>query len=341
MYSRGRDNVNSDCLSRLPLPITVNESEPYEIVSTLSALDNEYISCSTIKEHTDRDPDLITLKNFIRNGFPDKIPNPSLSKFKSLIPNLSIVQGCIMYQQNRVFIPHTLRKSVIELFHENHPGVVGMKALARSLIWYPGMDSYINGLVLSCNVCQLNRAKPANANTAWPEPSKVWSRIHVDHFFYDNHVCLLVVDSLSRYIEVEVVKSTSVSETIDALCCIFARNGLPDTLVSDNATCFTAFEFQQFLSRNGIEHLTPSPGTPQANGRAERSVKIIKDLFKKCTFDGSLKYKLSKVLLQYRTVPQSVAQMAPSMSLNKRKLITLKDRMNPLYCQSKLSSRQK
>ena len=243
-----------------------------------------------------------------------------------------MVKGCIMHQQSRIFIPATLRETVLQLFHENHPGVVGMKALVRSLIWYPGLDKDITDMVLSCKICQANRSKPANTNTVWPEPTRTWSRIHADHFFYDNYVCLLVVDSLSRYIEVEVVKTTSVSETIDALSCIFARNGLPDTLVTDNASCFTAYDFQQFLSRNGIEHLTPSPGTPQANGRAERSVRVIKDLLKKCQFTGSLKYRLSKVLLQYRTVPHSVTQVSPAVSLNSRKLITLRDRLNPKYC---------
>ena len=253
VYSRGKDNVNSDCLSRLPLSETASESEPYEIISTLHALDTDYISCDDIKKHTDLDPDLIVLKCYIKNGFPDRVVNSNLCKFKSLAPSLSIVKGCIMYQQCRVFIPSSLRKQVLELFHVSHPGVVAMKALARSLIWYPGMDSDISSLVLNCKVCQATRAKPANTNTSWPEPSRPWSRIHADRFFVDNHVCLLVVDSLSRYIEVEVVKSTSVSETVDALSSIFARNGLPDTLVTDNASCFTAYEFREFLIRNGIE----------------------------------------------------------------------------------------
>ena len=67
------NNVNSDCLSRLPLSETVSESEPYEIISTLHALDTDYISCDDIKKHTDLDPDLIVLKCYIKNGFPDRI----------------------------------------------------------------------------------------------------------------------------------------------------------------------------------------------------------------------------------------------------------------------------
>lgn len=329
-YSRGQDNVHSDCLSRLPLPETVTEAEPYEIVCTLELLEKEYITPKDIQIHTDKDPNLVTLKQYIKTGCPDRIVNPVLSKFKSLIPYLTISKGCIMYQ-NRVFIPESLRTKVLNLFHDNHPGIVAMKALARSLIWYPSLDNDITNLVSSCKICQSVRCKPATCNVSWPTPSRAWSRIHIDHFFIDNFTCLIVVDAFSKYIEVEVVKSTSTSETIDALSIIFARNGLPDVLVSDNASCFTSFEFKSFLTKNAINHMTPPPYSPASNGQAERGVRVIKDMLKKAPSDCSFKYRLSKVLLQYRSVPHNTTQIAPAVALNKRKLITMRDRINPQF----------
>ena len=82
-----------------------------------------------------------------------------------------------------------------------------------------------------------NRAKPPqNITLKWPDTNKKWSRLHIDDFFYDSRVFLVVIDSFTKYIECEIVSSTSVSETIDCLRNIFARNGLPDTVVSDNAS---------------------------------------------------------------------------------------------------------
>lgn len=330
-YSKGSNNVTSDCLSRLPLPVTVKEYEPYELVCTVNEVDSGLITWEHIKEHTNKDPDLIQLKNFIRNGAPDRITNPTLSKFKSLIPQLSIMKECIMFQ-SRVFIPEHLRQTVLEHLHENHPGISGMKALARSLIWFPGLDKDIENLVNSCAVCQSVRSRPPqDRHVQWPSPSRAWSRVHIDHFFVDQKTCLIAVDALSKYIEVEVVSTTSVKETIDALRLIFSRNGLCDVLVSDNASCFTADEFNSFLDNNGIKHLTSPPYFPASNGQAERGVRVIKDLLKKYNTGESFKTRLAKVLFHYRCTPHNTTHICPSVALNKRKYVTKKDRLNPHY----------
>ena len=333
VYSKGVNNVHSDCLSRLPLPETVNESEPYELIFTVDSLNNMPVTCTDIQQYTDNDRDLSEVKHYIKYGFPARIDNSNISMFKGLNDKLSIVKGCILYN-NRVFIPEILRARVLESFHESHPGICAMKSLARSLIWYPGIDNDITNVVKGCSQCQAVAAKPPqNRSVEWPRPSRVWSRIHVDHFFFEDKVCFIVVDALSKYIECEIVKNTSVCETIDALRLIFSRHGLCDTLVSDNASCFTASEFREFLNKNGIQHITPPPYSPSSNGQAERGVRVLKDLLKKNVL-GSFKTRLSMSLLHYRTVPHSTTQIAPCISLNNRKYITVKDRINPNYSSS-------
>lgn len=51
-------------------------------------------------------------------------------------------KGYILFN-DRVFLPVTLRHDVLTKFHENQPGMVAMKCLARELIWYPGLDKDI------------------------------------------------------------------------------------------------------------------------------------------------------------------------------------------------------
>ncbi len=74
--------------------------------------------------------------------------------------------------------------------------------------------------------------------------------------------------------------STS-SPTIEKLRTVFATHGLPERLVSDNGSCFTSEEFEQFLFKNGIKHGTSAPYHSASNGLAERAVQTFKEGMKK------------------------------------------------------------
>ena len=45
IYSPGKENSQSDFLSRMPLPVTVEEVEPYEIVCSLECLETTNVTC--------------------------------------------------------------------------------------------------------------------------------------------------------------------------------------------------------------------------------------------------------------------------------------------------------
>jgi len=47
-----------------------------------------------------------------------------------------------------------LQASVLKLLHEGHVGMVKMKMLARSYIWWPCIDKEIEDIVKSCRSCQ-------------------------------------------------------------------------------------------------------------------------------------------------------------------------------------------
>ena len=59
---------------------------------------------------------------------------------------------------------------------------------------------------------------------------------------------------------------------------IFARFGIPEILISDNAANYASQEFQDFLKNWDITHITSSPRYPQSNGFAERMVQTVKKL---------------------------------------------------------------
>jgi len=109
---------------------------------------------------------------------------------------------------------------------------------------------------------------------------------------------------------------------------LFAQFGLPETIVTDNGSCFTSDEFQIFLKQNGIKHVASAPYHPSTNGLAERAVQIVKKGLKKVS-QGSVKSRLAKILLAYRTTPHSTTGNTPAKLLLNKNLRTRLDLLKP------------
>ena len=88
---------------------------------------------------------------------------------------------------------------------------------------------------------------------------------------------LVKVDAHSKWPEVIIMHSkTTTSKTVEAPRTVFARSGLPERLVIDNGPQFTAKEFQLFLKKNEVKHVTSAPYHPATNGLAERFIQTMK-----------------------------------------------------------------
>ena len=61
----------------------------------------------------------------------------------------------------------------------------------------------------------------------------------------------------------------------------FSGHGIPDTVVSDNGTPFSSRKFHEFLRSWKFNHVTS-----KANGKAESSVRTVKQLLKEAERDG-------------------------------------------------------
>ena len=116
-----------------------------------------------------------------------------------------------------------------------------MKSLARSFVWWPGLDKALEDKVKACELCQHSQHLPAMAPIQpWEWPERPWSRLHVDYAGpLCGHMFLVVVDAYSKWMEVRPVKSATSTATISQLRAIFATHGIPELLVSDNGSAFT------------------------------------------------------------------------------------------------------
>ena len=84
---------------------------------------------------------------------------------------------------NRVVVLEKLRARITEELHCNHPGTTRMKSLARSYLWWPGLDTAIEECVKNYLPYQSVQNSPAVAPLhPWLWPTRPWQRIHLALF---------------------------------------------------------------------------------------------------------------------------------------------------------------
>ena len=110
------------------------------------------------------------------------------------------------------------------------------------------------------------------------------------------------------------LNSTTSTAVINNPKSIFAENGIPETLISDNSAQYSSQEFAAFCKQWGIDQVMSSPLYPQSNGFVEQSVQTVKNLWKAEAL-GKDPYL---ALLTYRTTPVDSNLPSPSQLLNYR-----------------------
>ena len=329
-FRNTHEHANADALSRLPLSVEPAASKlPPELVLLAEHLANSPVTADQIREHTTKDPQLVPVVQFVQQGWLSSCPGTTHSSFYEKRAELSIYEGCLLWG-NRVVIPSPCRDAVLTELHTGHPGVTRMKALARMYVWWPNITKDIENHVRHCTECQLQQPTPAVAPLhPWSWPTRPWARLHIDYAGpFQGKMILVLIDVHSKWVEAVCTPGATSSVVIEELRTIFARFGIPETIVSDNGTCFVSTEFEEFLARNGIKHLTSAPYHPSSNGLAETAVQVIKQGLKKNT-RGSMKSRLAQVLFRYRTTPQTTTGVSPSELLLGRRPRSRLDLLKP------------
>jgi len=318
-YIPAKDNLLADALSRLPLPEEgTPESSVYQVEELW--LEGLPVMSQEVKECTRRNPVLSRVVDYLRNGWPEELDDEQLKPFYARRYELSLEQGCIMWGL-RVVIPDSLQERVLEEIHLAHPGIVRMKELARSHIWWPSIDRDIEFTARKCAQCQQVKGLPPVAPVMpWIWPGAPWHRIHVDYAEVDGLDFLVIIDAHSKWPEVRLMTSTTAEATIRELRDIFSKYGLPNQLVSDNGPQFRSELFKQFLAMNGIKQILVAPYHPASNGAAERLVQTFKRSY--LASSGDTHKRLANFLLTYRTTTHATTGVRPDQLFFGRELRT-------------------
>lgn len=199
------------------------------------------------------------------------------------------------------------------------------KQLIREKVWFPGIDKLVEDTVKACIPCQASYPGPNKSEPVSPTvlPSKPWSEVAVDFAgpFPSGQYLLVVVDEHSRFPEVEVVHSISAKVVIPRLSSIFARQGYPSVVKSDNGPPFQGQEFTEFAATCGFKHRRITPLWPEANGTVERFMGTLNKFIRAAVTDNrDWRNELPSFLMHYRATPHSATQISPFEALTGRKM---------------------
>ena len=144
-----KQNAVADELSRLPLPSTSGgEGAVFKVEEGL--VDCLSITHKEISHATRVDPVLSRVLQFVGSGWPQHTEDLRLKLFFHRRYELPIEQDCLVWGI-RVVSPIRYQKDMLEELHVGHPGIVRMKELVRSYLWWPNIDSEIEQTVRNCS----------------------------------------------------------------------------------------------------------------------------------------------------------------------------------------------
>ncbi|XP_031333730.1 uncharacterized protein K02A2.6-like [Photinus pyralis] len=327
-YVPGNKMFVSDTLSRAPLSDKLLEiSDEFDkdlnlhvnlLVCNL-AVSSEQLN--KIREQTNNDQTLLTLSKYYQDGWPSNRNNIPLEvrPFLKFSEFIHVADG-IVFKGDCIVIPSSLRKEMLAIIHEGHFGIDRCIKFAKNSLFWPNMSSDIKNIVSTCITCQ-QFSRNNSQLPLMPHEIKLvpWYKIGVDFMDVLDKKYLVCIDYFSKYIEIAVMqRGCTALLVIIELKSIFARHGIPVTLISDNGPPFGSNEFANFVKTWHINHVTASPHHAQSNGQVERSIGTLKNMIIKafeCNEDPYL------ALLQYRTTPNESLN-SPSQLLMSRLLRT-------------------
>ncbi|QQP49427.1 Uncharacterized protein FKW44_010102, partial [Caligus rogercresseyi] len=237
---------------------------------TLNAVSLQDPTLEEVRLKTETDPVLLKLKEVI-------VDAPGLLGIRD---KLSIVDGLIMYGSNRIVIPTSLRRQVLDELHAAHQGRERMLQLARQSVHWPRIHEDLSNLSKGSSQAK----EPLVQMSSQAGLEKLWQ------------LTCFCMKGYSGWPEVYDCGKSGVNtkDVEKAIARWMAALGVPVRLTTDGGV----------LPPVGILHDPSSPYHHIANGYAEAAVKSMKSLVKKVSPDVRSS-KFFKALLTYRNTPRS------------------------------------
>ena len=186
----------------------------------------------------------------------------------------------IVLKGTNIVIPHKKHQAMLNLIHKGHLGLNKYKLRAKDTVYWPGLNKQLEKLVLNCELClkysfSKHKQKPSQF-LGQKIPVHPWTKLATDIFHFESSSYLLIVDYTSRFPVVCKLSSMTGLHVANHCKQIFSEYEWPETLISDNSSCYTSQAFTGVMQSYSVNQITSSPHYLQCNSPAEKCVQIVK-----------------------------------------------------------------
>ena len=323
VYCPGKQNAKADLLSRIqPLEqqicvLDTAEDNSCDLTPTMAfPLLADGIDLKTLREHQQSDfaeeiEDALNSDDsefIISDGLLYSIRRPCRSSLAHL----------------RLMLPRKFRKQVIARCHDDiaHLGVAKTLCQVRADYVWPGMRKDIDEFIKMCATCEVHKkVQYPQPMHIMPDASYPFQIIGIDlvgpfvpSAKSNAKYLLTVIDHCTGFVEAIPIRNPTAAEVMDGLMThVISRYSIPEIVISDNGTCFTAHEIQDWMKQLGIEHRRSTSYHPQTNGKIERFHRTLKSLLAKLINNDHRAWEsvLPSVLMAYRIAISEVTGYSP------------------------------
>ncbi|XP_014668373.1 PREDICTED: uncharacterized protein K02A2.6-like [Priapulus caudatus] len=315
-YKPGKEVMLADALSRTP----GKESRAIDLDVRVDLVQFSAQKRDELRETTVADRELRELQEVIMQGWPERrvqLPH-AVRPYWSYRDELTVQDGIIM-KGERAIIPESMHDYILTKLHESHQGMEKTKLRARTCVFWRNINGDIEDLIQRCDICQQQqKAQRPEPLLQHEIPTRPWETVGTDLFHLNGDEYFIVCDYYSKFPIVRKIRGRATSDIIVGMMKrIFAEQGVPDTVVSDNGPQYDSYVFKQFAEKWEFRHTTSSPRFPQSNGFIERQVQTAKNTLTKATI---AKVDPEMALLILRTTPVDSHLPSPAEMLNNRKM---------------------
>ena len=322
---------HADLLTRVPKEwqkMTKRQPPVAVVVTSLSVVGP--VTREQIEAGQKDDTEIQRCSSWIASGSVDSLPGPyKKAQSQLLVDDGLLCRSVKLPLEGSVVvpvIPASLQHDVVSSAHINcaHGGWETMYHMLRSRCFFPNMASSCQEYVKQCTSCQsANSAKGPAARPTRPDiPGKPWSEVQMDTLELGAdrgglyHCVLVVVDTFTKWVEVEPLKHHDASSVAKAFVRISTKRGPPDVVRLDNGSEFANAIVESLFQKFGVRVRTGAVRHPQSQGAAERTNRTLLTIMRK-TMEESSSWKedLDMILYYYRIRPHSSTKLSPFQAM--------------------------